>query len=212
MSMSYGVCVTVHRDTILWLAYSFPVAGGISADTSLNIYIRDYAKLRGTKAMCHEGGCGACIVAAEIKGETMAVNSCLVPILICDGYARSDWESAFVLTLYHFTGGNDKDLSNEYTTSLFLLRRVERLLRCFYIHFTSCQTINGKFNINSTNFWLKINVECVENKTNLRSIDIRMRSQLRNRISISCACVWHGDANSSKLCQFQSLLYIHLFV
>ncbi|EZA57182.1 Xanthine dehydrogenase [Ooceraea biroi] len=37
--------------------------------------------------MCHEGGCGACIVAAEIKGKTIAVNSCLIPILICDGWA-----------------------------------------------------------------------------------------------------------------------------
>ncbi|XP_039304286.1 xanthine dehydrogenase 1 isoform X2 [Solenopsis invicta] len=62
------------------------ISGNIPADTSLNVYIRDYAKLRGTKAMCHEGGCGACIVAAEIKGETMAVNSCLIPILICDGW------------------------------------------------------------------------------------------------------------------------------
>ncbi|XP_072742748.1 uncharacterized protein [Anoplolepis gracilipes] len=66
---------------------SHKVSGGIPANTSLNVYIRDYAKLRGTKAMCHEGGCGACIVAAKIKGETMAVNSCLVPILICDGWA-----------------------------------------------------------------------------------------------------------------------------
>lgn len=79
---------------ILWLLCRFynhknslSVSGGIPTNTSLNVYIRDYAKLRGTKAMCHEGGCGACIVAAEIKGETMAVNSCLVPILICDGYA-----------------------------------------------------------------------------------------------------------------------------
>lgn len=63
------------------------VSGDLPSNTSLNTYIRDHAKLRGTKAMCHEGGCGACIVAAEIKGETMAVNSCLVPILICDGYA-----------------------------------------------------------------------------------------------------------------------------
>ncbi|XP_071634820.1 uncharacterized protein [Temnothorax longispinosus] len=65
---------------------SHTISGNIPADTSLNVYIRDYAKLRGTKAMCHEGGCGACIVAAEIKGEIMAVNSCLVPILICDGW------------------------------------------------------------------------------------------------------------------------------
>ncbi|XP_015110495.1 indole-3-acetaldehyde oxidase [Diachasma alloeum] len=36
--------------------------------------------------MCHEGGCGACIVAVEIHGETLAVNSCLVPVLICNGW------------------------------------------------------------------------------------------------------------------------------
>ncbi|XP_012221434.1 xanthine dehydrogenase/oxidase isoform X2 [Linepithema humile] len=65
----------------------YTVSGDIPASTSLNVYIRDHAKLRGTKAMCHEGGCGACIVAAEIKGETLAVNSCLVPIFICDGWA-----------------------------------------------------------------------------------------------------------------------------
>ncbi|XP_020286836.1 xanthine dehydrogenase/oxidase-like isoform X2 [Pseudomyrmex gracilis] len=65
----------------------YTVSGDLPSNTSLNTYIRDHAKLRGTKAMCHEGGCGACIVAAEIKGETMAVNSCLVPILICDGWA-----------------------------------------------------------------------------------------------------------------------------
>jgi len=65
---------------------SLSVSGCIPIGTTLNVYIRDYAKLRGTKAMCYEGGCGTCIVAAEIKGETMAVNSCLVPVLICDGY------------------------------------------------------------------------------------------------------------------------------
>ncbi|XP_018363392.1 PREDICTED: xanthine dehydrogenase/oxidase-like [Trachymyrmex cornetzi] len=58
----------------------------IPTSISLNIYIRHYAKLRGTKAMCHEGGCGTCIVAVKIKDKTMAVNSCLVPILICDGW------------------------------------------------------------------------------------------------------------------------------
>ncbi|XP_034939273.1 xanthine dehydrogenase 1-like [Chelonus insularis] len=55
-------------------------------DTTLNVFIRDHAKLRGTKSMCHEGGCGTCIVAAEIHGETLAVNSCLVPVLICNGW------------------------------------------------------------------------------------------------------------------------------
>ncbi|XP_025155411.1 xanthine dehydrogenase/oxidase isoform X3 [Harpegnathos saltator] len=65
---------------------SHVVSGNIPVNTSLNVYIRDYAKLRGTKAMCHEGGCGACIVAAEIDGQTMAVNSCLIPVLICNGW------------------------------------------------------------------------------------------------------------------------------
>lgn len=88
-------CVTVNDVVIV---KTLSVSGGIPADTSLNVYIRDYARLRGTKAMCHEGGCGACIVAAEIKGETMAVNSCLVPILICEGYVHSDRGIRFKLT------------------------------------------------------------------------------------------------------------------
>jgi len=66
-----------------FIIVTLPVSRNIPADMSLNVYIRDCVKLRGTKAMCHEGGCGACIVAAEIKGQILAVNSCLVPILIC---------------------------------------------------------------------------------------------------------------------------------
>ncbi|XP_011694376.1 PREDICTED: xanthine dehydrogenase/oxidase-like [Wasmannia auropunctata] len=87
--MQPSATVSRHRkDCINFTINEVPhtVSGCIPSGTSLNVYIRDYAKLRGTKAMCHEGGCGACIVAAEIKGETMAVNSCLVPILICDGW------------------------------------------------------------------------------------------------------------------------------
>ncbi|KAJ8736260.1 hypothetical protein PYW08_006916 [Mythimna loreyi] len=33
-----------------------------TADLTLNEYIRRYAELRGTKYMCREGGCGACVV------------------------------------------------------------------------------------------------------------------------------------------------------
>lgn len=39
--------------------------GKYGPDVSLNEYIRTVADLKGTKAMCHEGGCGACIVAVR---------------------------------------------------------------------------------------------------------------------------------------------------
>lgn len=38
----------------------------ITATTTLNSYIRYVAELKGTKAMCLEGGCGSCVVTAEI--------------------------------------------------------------------------------------------------------------------------------------------------
>ncbi|XP_014217161.1 xanthine dehydrogenase-like [Copidosoma floridanum] len=53
---------------------------------SLNTFIREVACLKGTKAMCHEGGCGACIVAVETNGRLIAVNSCLVSVFLCDGW------------------------------------------------------------------------------------------------------------------------------
>ncbi|XP_037293464.1 xanthine dehydrogenase-like isoform X2 [Manduca sexta] len=71
---------------------SYAVDGIYGPDVTLNEYIRNVAHLRGTKAMCHEGGCGACIVTIRAalppshEMKTFAVNSCLVSVLSCHGW------------------------------------------------------------------------------------------------------------------------------
>ncbi|KAM3955308.1 aldehyde oxidase 2 [Aphomia sociella] len=61
-------------------------------DVSLNEYIRTVADLRGTKVMCQEGGCGACVVAVRAslpptnEVKIFSVNSCLVSVLSCHGW------------------------------------------------------------------------------------------------------------------------------
>ncbi|XP_072939910.1 xanthine dehydrogenase-like [Epargyreus clarus] len=70
----------------------YKVDGTFGPDVSLNEFIRTVADLRGTKAMCHEGGCGACVVAVRApqpptnEVKIMAVNSCLVSVLSCHGW------------------------------------------------------------------------------------------------------------------------------
>lgn len=60
--------------------------------TSLNAYLRYACNLPGTKAMCREGGCGACIVSVRAKRypsnkvEIFSVNSCLVLVFSCHGW------------------------------------------------------------------------------------------------------------------------------
>ncbi|XP_026330989.1 indole-3-acetaldehyde oxidase-like [Hyposmocoma kahamanoa] len=61
----------------------------VSPETTLNEFLRDHLHLFGTKAMCHEGGCGACVVAVahthpvSKEKEIFSVNSCLVHVLSC---------------------------------------------------------------------------------------------------------------------------------
>ncbi|XP_013162076.1 PREDICTED: indole-3-acetaldehyde oxidase-like [Papilio xuthus] len=61
----------------------------VDESTSLNDYLRNTLGLFGTKSMCNEGGCGACVVSVAQYNpvtkakDVFAVNSCLVHILSC---------------------------------------------------------------------------------------------------------------------------------
>ncbi|XP_037075287.1 LOW QUALITY PROTEIN: indole-3-acetaldehyde oxidase-like [Pollicipes pollicipes] len=69
------------------------VPSDVSATTSLADYLRLHQHKPGTKTMCREGGCGACVVSVRVPDPatgqpvTRAVNSCLVPLHVCQ-----DWE------------------------------------------------------------------------------------------------------------------------
>eukprot|EP01064_Diplonema_japonicum_P028848 TRINITY_DN4530_c0_g1_i1.p1 TRINITY_DN4530_c0_g1~~TRINITY_DN4530_c0_g1_i1.p1 ORF type:complete len:1308 (+),score=298.54 TRINITY_DN4530_c0_g1_i1:48-3926(+) len=61
--------------------------------STLNEFIRTKTGLTGTKRSCGEGGCGSCIVVmTKATGETHAVNSCLRPLLSCNGMAFTTTE------------------------------------------------------------------------------------------------------------------------
>ena len=59
----------------------------LSASTSLLSFLRETLRLTGTKAMCNQAGCGACVVAATFAdpfsgaAKTRAVNACTTPLL-----------------------------------------------------------------------------------------------------------------------------------
>ncbi|GAU94198.1 hypothetical protein RvY_06020 [Ramazzottius varieornatus] len=67
--------------------------GEAYSDTTLNQFLRKTLGLTGTKVLCREGGCGVCVVYVEEPdpnqpGSTIkrSINSCLCPILSCDGW------------------------------------------------------------------------------------------------------------------------------
>ncbi|XP_041786211.1 aldehyde oxidase 1-like [Anopheles merus] len=76
--------------TINGMAYTAKTEN-LSLDTSLNTFIRNHAHLSGSKFMCLEGGCGACIVNVSglhpVTKETKSwsANSCLLPVFACHG-------------------------------------------------------------------------------------------------------------------------------
>ncbi|XP_068627626.1 aldehyde oxidase 1-like [Battus philenor] len=65
------------------------VGSEVSSETTLLDYIRNVLKLPGTKYMCREAGCGACIVSAvRCPGApNTSVNSCMVSVTSC-----KDWD------------------------------------------------------------------------------------------------------------------------
>ncbi|XP_049875547.1 uncharacterized protein LOC126373432 [Pectinophora gossypiella] len=76
-----------HLDLVAHIPVRNVMGSEVDADVSLNDYLRNFLNLRGTKFMCKEGGCGACIVSvtADSNGHkrTFSVNSCLVSVTSC---------------------------------------------------------------------------------------------------------------------------------
>ena len=59
-----------------------PVVSEVPDDRMLLSFLREDLKLTGTKEGCGEGDCGACTVLLDGKN----VNSCLLPVCLCDGH------------------------------------------------------------------------------------------------------------------------------
>ena len=60
-------------------------ASGVSPSTTVLDWLREQARLTGTKEGCAEGDCGACTVAVRGDGAWRAVNSCLLTMAQIDG-------------------------------------------------------------------------------------------------------------------------------
>jgi xanthine dehydrogenase iron-sulfur cluster and FAD-binding subunit A len=67
----------------------------VDVDKTLNSFLRSVLHLTGTKRMCLEGGCGACIVAVERKSNVLkkatvqAVNSVIRTQLFAKFYLKN---------------------------------------------------------------------------------------------------------------------------
>ncbi|XP_035913600.1 xanthine dehydrogenase-like [Anopheles stephensi] len=83
ISMAAEVRLTINGQLYKVNATTVPL------DTSLNTFIRNHAHLKGTKFMCREGGCGACVVTVSglhpvtRERRSWAANSCLVSVFSC---------------------------------------------------------------------------------------------------------------------------------
>lgn len=73
------------------ISFSKVKSGDVTPELPLITFLRTKLNLFGTKFMCMEGGCGVCVVSLKRLHpvtkvyQQFSVNSCLYPVLACDG-------------------------------------------------------------------------------------------------------------------------------